>query len=164
MEPLDKIVNTYNPDAPLAEASTIPSAWYTDERIFELEQQSVFSRSWQIAARLDQLSSPGDYVTTEIADEPIVIVRGTDQQLRGFFNVCRHHAAAVMTEPEGNATQTALSLPWLDVFAGRRVERHTRLQRVCNFDRANNGLIPIEIDDVGKMGFGPDYRRHRIAS
>jgi len=49
--------------------------------------------------------NPGDYLTTEIAGEPIVIVRGSDGELRGFFNVCRHHAAAVMTEAEGHATQ-----------------------------------------------------------
>ena len=43
---------------------------------------------------------PGQYVTAELAGEPIVVVRGEDGVLRGFFNVCRHHAAAVMTEPE----------------------------------------------------------------
>ncbi len=96
---LDKIVNTYNPDAPLVQASTIPSAWYTDELIFELEKQTVFSCSWQFGARTDQLERAGDYVTTEIAGEPIVIVRGSDKALRAFFNVCRHHAAAVMTDP-----------------------------------------------------------------
>ncbi len=146
VDPLDKIVNRYNPDAPLAEASTIPSAWYTDKRIFALEQQAVFGRSWQVAARIDQLTNPGDYVTTEIADEPIVIVRGSDQQLRGFFNVCRHHAAAVMTEPEGNATQ--LRCPyhgWTYSLAGD-LKGAPEFAAVCNFDRANNGLIPIQID------------------
>src|SRR5882762_10154329 len=96
---LQAIIDSYNPNAPLAEASTIPSSWYTDQRVFQLEQQTVFSGSWQFAARLDQLREPGQYATTEIAGEPIVIVRGSDGELRGFFNVCRHHAAAVMTEP-----------------------------------------------------------------
>src|SRR5882672_3938106 len=102
---LESIIESYNPDAPLAEAWTIPSTWYTDERVFLLEQETVFSRSWQVAARSDQFSRSGDYVTTEIAGEPIVIVRGSDRELRGFFNVCRHHAAAVMTDSEGHANQ-----------------------------------------------------------
>src|SRR5574341_218568 len=95
---LKQLVNAYDASAPLERASTIPSSWYTDQSIFELEKQTVFSRSWQFAARLDQLTKPGDYVTTDIAGEPVVIVRGSDHKLRAFFNACRHHAAAVMTE------------------------------------------------------------------
>src|SRR4051812_26301472 len=103
LQPLGDIINSYNANAPLAKASTIPSSWYTDARIFQLEQHTVFSQSWQVAARLDQLNQPGDYVTTDIGGEPVVIVRGSDNRIRGFFNVCSHHAAAVMTENEGHA-------------------------------------------------------------
>jgi choline monooxygenase len=102
---LQQIINSYDPDAPLSQASTIPSSWYTNENLFAVETQTVFSNSWQFAARSDQLINPGNYITTEIGGEPIVIVRGNDGELRAFFNVCRHHAAAVMTEPEGCAAQ-----------------------------------------------------------
>src|SRR6266851_4261276 len=74
---LEEIIDSYDPNATLAEASTIPSSWYTDERIFALEQQTVFG-TWQVAARLDQVRDPGRYVTVEIGGEPIVIVRGSD--------------------------------------------------------------------------------------
>ena len=77
----------------------------TRTNAFEVRKQTVFSHSWQFGARVDQLTNAGNYVTTEIAGEPIVIVRGSDGELRAFFNVCRHHAAAVMTEPEGRAPQ-----------------------------------------------------------
>ena len=78
MESLNAIIGSYNPNAPLERASTIPASWYTDQRIFDLERETVFSHSWQIAARLDQCREPGNYVTAEIAGEPIVIVRGSD--------------------------------------------------------------------------------------
>ena len=103
--PLLEIIESYDANAPLEKAWTIPAPWYTDQRIYELELQTVFARSWQMVGRLDQVSEPGQYLTTEIANEPVVIVRGGDNILRGFFNVCRHHAAAVMTEPEGRANQ-----------------------------------------------------------
>ena len=102
---IENIIDSYDPTLPLEQASTIPASWYTDKRVFALEQETVFSNSWHFAARLDQLTSAGDYVTTEIAGEPVVIVRGSDEQIRGFFNACRHHAAAVMTEAAGNAPQ-----------------------------------------------------------
>ncbi len=142
---LEGIIDSYNPAAPLAEASTIPSPWYTDQRIFELEKETVFTRSWQVAARIDQLIKSGDYVTTEIGDEPIVIVRGNDNQLRGFFNVCRHHAAAVMTEREGHANQMRCPYHGWTYSLEGGLKGTPDFNEVCSFDRAENGLIPIQI-------------------
>jgi choline monooxygenase len=142
---LNDIIESYDANAPLAEASTIPAPWYTDERVFELEKQAVFSRSWQLAARLDQLREPGDYVTTEIAAEPIVIVRGADAELRGFFNVCRHHAAAVMTAAEGRATQMRCPYHGWTYSLEGELKGTPDFSGVCNFDRADNGLASVEI-------------------
>jgi choline monooxygenase len=144
-ESLQAIIDSYNASAQLAEASTIPSSWYTDARVYELEQQTVFSGSWQLAARLDQVREPGQYVTTEIAGEPIVIVRGSHRELRGFFNVCRHHAAAVMTEPEGHATQMRCPYHGWTYSLSGELKGTPDFSGVCNFDRAENGLAPVEI-------------------
>jgi choline monooxygenase len=94
---LVELIDRYNPDLPLSRASTIPSSWYLDPRILDLERRTVFSRSWQFAARTDQVRTPGLYVACEVAGEPVAIVRGEDDMVRSFFNVCRHHAAAVVT-------------------------------------------------------------------
>src|SRR5687767_4502383 len=100
---LREILGRYNPNAPLAEAWTIPSCWYTDSRIGELEARTVFSKGWQAVGRADQVEGPGQYIAGEIAREPLLVVRGKDGVLRGFFNVCRHHAAVVAPEPAGTA-------------------------------------------------------------
>jgi choline monooxygenase len=83
-------------------------------------------------------------VTSEIAGEPIVIVRGNDNELRGFFNVCRHHAAAVMTEPEGTAH--SLRCPyhgWTYSLEGE-LRGTPDFAGVSDFDRARNSLVPVE--------------------
>ena len=147
------LISAYDGDNPLAEASTIPSSWYTDPRIFDLEKQTVFSNSWQVAARTDQLTKAGQYVTTEIGDEPIVIVRGSDNHLRGFFNVCRHHAAAVMTEREGHANQMRCPYHGWTYSLEGELKGTPDFSDVCSFDRAENGLIPIEIDVWEKWVF-----------
>src|SRR5262245_21273926 len=102
---LDDLIAAYDPSTPLEEASTIPSSWYVDPDLAELERQAVFSSNWQVGARVEEVDQPGQYVTCDVAGEPIVVVRGSDNTLRGFFNVCRHHAAAVMTEPSGQTLQ-----------------------------------------------------------
>jgi choline monooxygenase len=151
---LADIICSYRRDATLAEASTIPAEWYTDPRVLELERRTVFSRGWQVAARVDQLRQPGHYVACEMpTGEPIVVVRGNDGVLRGFFNVCRHHAAAVVTSPEGSAAQ--LRCPyhgWTYSLEGE-LKGTPEFSGVCDFDRASNGLVPVEIDTWEKWVF-----------
>ncbi len=144
LDTLRQIIDSYDPNAPLEVAWTIPAPWYVDERVMELERRTVLAHSWQLVGRVDQLSEPGQYITAEIAGEPIVAIRGNDNALRGFFNVCRHHAAAVMTEPEGHAHQ--LRCPyhgWTYSLEGE-LKGTPDFAGVCNFDRAANGLVPVE--------------------
>ena len=143
-KPLCEIINSYNSNAPLDKAFTIPASWYTDKRLYELEQQTVFANSWQLVGRMDQVMSPGAYLTSNVAGEPIVVVRGNDGVLRGFFNVCRHHAAAVMTEPHGTSTQ--LRCPyhgWTYSLAGE-LKGTPDFSEVCTFEKAENGLVPVD--------------------
>ena len=142
-----KIAKDYDPRLPLSEASTPPSSWYTDRRIFELEQHAVFSRAWQMLGRTDQVRQPGEYLTGEIAGEPLLAVRGNDKILRGFFNVCRHHAAAVLTKADGKTEN--LRCPyhgWTYSLRGALILT-PEFGGVGNFDRAANGLVPIQVDN-----------------
>lgn len=82
-------------DERLARASTLPSEWYIDPAILEQEKQKVFSRAWQLIGRVEQVKSPGDYFTTSVADEPIIVACGPDEKVRAFSNVCRHRAGPV---------------------------------------------------------------------
>ena len=139
-----EIIATYNPDAHLSEASTPPSSWYTDPRILELEQKTVLSQSWQFVGRTNQLGDPGNYITCDVAGEPIVVVVGNDNVPRGFFNVCRHHAAAVMTKSEGRTEN--LRCPyhgWTYNLEGALILT-PEFGGVANFDRAANGLVPVQ--------------------
>src|SRR4051812_5880717 len=139
-KPLDAVLREYDPTAPLERAYTIPASWYVDPRVAELERRTVFSRTWQLAGRADQLREPGRYVTWELAGEPLVIVRGDDGELRGFFNVCRHHAAAVMTEPEGSAKSLRCPYHGWTYGLDGRLRGTPDFNGVCDFARESNGL------------------------
>ena len=54
------IIDSYDSNAPLEEALTIPASWYTDQNLYNLELQTVFSNSWHFAGRVDQVSEPGN--------------------------------------------------------------------------------------------------------
>lgn len=147
------MIEEYRPDLQLDRASTIPSVWYTDGRIADLERLSVFSGTWQFAARLDQVRNPGDYVTTEVAGEPVVVVRGEDQQLRAFHNVCRHHAAAVMTQPQGRCR--VMQCPyhaWTYALDGS-LKGMPDWEGVQDFDKRDHGLVPIRVETWENFAF-----------
>ena len=56
---VEEILASYDDKAPLSEASTIPAPWYVDPRIAELENLTVFSKTWQVIGRADQVEKPG---------------------------------------------------------------------------------------------------------
>ena len=145
------ILNLYNPNTPLDHAATIPSPWYFDDGIAELENSSVFGRSWQAIGRAAQVEKPGQFLTADVAGEPIVVVRGEDAQLRAFYNVCRHHAAAVVTEPQGCAKQFRCPYHGWTYGIDGALKGMVEFDGVCDFSRANNGLVPMLRRHLGKF-------------
>jgi choline monooxygenase len=147
MEPtLKEILAWYNAAAALPDAHTIPASWYTDPRIAQLELQNVFSRAWQAVGRTEQVEKPGQYVTASVAGEPVVAVHGSDGKLRAFYNVCRHHAMTVMNEPCGHAQHMRCPYHGWTYNLEGELRGMTEFEGVCNFDRAQNGLVPIRVE------------------
>src|SRR6185369_7346544 len=137
---VEQILSSYDEKAPLAEALTIPAPWYVDPRIAELERRTVFSNSWQVVGRADQVAKAGEFVTATVADEPVVVVRGADGQLRGFYNVCRHHAAKVVTEPCGVASILHCPYHGWNYGLDGALKGMPEFEGVKNFERGENGL------------------------
>lgn len=143
--PLEDILADFDETREIALASTIPGSWYTDARVFELEKRAVFGATWQLVGRAEQVAKPGEFVTATVGDEPIVVVRGQDGILRGFFNVCRHHAAAVVTEAAG--CKERLRCPyhgWTYGLDGQ-LRSTPEFEGVRGFQPAENGLVPLAV-------------------
>ena len=143
---LKRLLTLYDDTAPLAEAHTIPAPWYLEPEIEWLEQQDVFGGNWLTVGRTDQVANTGDYFTRELAGEPVVIVRAQDGKLRAFYNVCRHHAAAVAAEPCGHAQSFRCPYHGWNYGLDGSLKGMPEFAGVCNFDRASNGLVPIAVD------------------
>ena len=142
---LNELLDLYKADAPLEEAYTIPAPWYVDARIEEAEREQVFGRNWIAVGRLDQVADEGQFFTIEIAGEPLVIVRGADGELRGFYNVCRHHAAAVANVPCGTVQHLRCPYHGWTYGLDGLLKGAPEFAGVCNFDRGANGLVPVRV-------------------
>ncbi|HMK73350.1 MAG TPA: aromatic ring-hydroxylating dioxygenase subunit alpha [Myxococcaceae bacterium] len=148
---LRETIELFDPSLPLERARTIPGRWYWDPAVAAAERFSVFGDSWQLVARADQLGLPGAFVTADIAGEPVVVVRGEDGALRAFFNVCRHRAACVVTEPEGVTGRLRCRYHgWTYDLAGR-LRGTPEFDGVADFRREDHGLVPLAVDSWGPL-------------
>src|SRR5690349_161818 len=93
----------------LNEASNLPGDCYTSSAWYEREIETIFMREWLCVARATDLAQRGEYVTLDIAGEPVLVVRGEDDAIRAFSNVCRHRASLVAT---GSGTCRAFVCPY----------------------------------------------------
>jgi choline monooxygenase len=142
---VEAILASYNDKAPLSEASTIPAPWYVDPRISDLENLTVFSKAWQVIGRADQVEKPGQFVTSTVAGEPIVAVRGSDGLVRAFYNVCRHHAAKVVTEACGLTSLLHCPYHGWNYGLDGSLKGMPEFDGVKNFERRENGLVPVKV-------------------
>jgi phenylpropionate dioxygenase-like ring-hydroxylating dioxygenase large terminal subunit len=143
-------------DSPAAmtddDAFSLPSWIYSDPDFFELEKQTIFRSSWQLVCHLSDLPKPGDYHTFDFLGESVVAVRGTDDQVRSFHNVCRHRASRLLDGPKGHCggritcpyhawtyalDGRLIAVPHRETFQGLQLEAH--------------GLVPL--DQEVFMGF-----------
>jgi choline monooxygenase len=81
----------------LARAQALPPQYYLGADMLARDQAQVLSRSWQLVAHRDRLTSPGDHVVGQLANTPVLVLRGHDGELRAFPNVCRHRAGPLAT-------------------------------------------------------------------
>jgi len=75
----------------------MPKAYYTDPEILALEREKLFGAEWICLGRADELPQPGDFITFQLCDEPVVAIRGDDGRIRVLSNVCRHRGAIIAT-------------------------------------------------------------------
>ena len=143
---LADLLNLYDASASLKEAFTIPAPWYLDRRIEQAEHEEVFGANWIAVGRIDQVEVEGQFFTVEIAGEPLVVVRGSDGKLRAFFNVCRHHAAAVANVPCGTVQHLRCPYHGWTYGLDGSLKGTPEFAGVCNFDHGVNGLVPVRVE------------------
>ncbi len=91
------------------DAVAMPPSVYTDEGFGERELERIFRREWICVGRAGAVAKPGDYLTCELAGQPIAVVRDRDGELRAFSNVCLHRMSTLL---EGTGNARAIVCPY----------------------------------------------------
>ncbi len=139
-------------DADVARAWTLPSKFYFDPMLAELEVQKVFRRHWQVAVHRSQLAKPGDYLTIELAGEPLLLVCGADGQAHGFSNVCRHRAGPPATGRGSRKVFRCGYHGWTYGLDGALISA-PEFDGVQDFDPAEFSLVRVRVEEWGGLVF-----------
>ena len=134
----------------------LPSEWYTDPALYELEQRRVFGRSWQYAGHLGKVREPGDYFTCQAGRVPIVVVRGKDGELRAFLNICPHRAHPVASGEGNRSSLQCRYHAWTFKLDGV-LSGAPRSEREPDFDKSAHCLTQAQVGCLGELVFvNPD--------
>lgn len=131
----------------------IPGGRYIRQDFYDLEREHVWKRNWLCAGTEEGLREPGEYRLFEKLGVPILLVRGKDGQLRGFYNTCRHRGAPVVRESEGRTTLLRCQYhSWSYGLDGRLIgvpdERDFQ-----GLDKAKRGLLEVRCETWSGLVF-----------
>ena len=91
------------------EARSMPPAFYTSSQFCEIEKASLFHEQWVCLGRTDQIPNSGDYFTANLGSEPLIVVRGQDNEINILSNVCRHRGSLIV---EGTGSSKHFVCPY----------------------------------------------------
>jgi len=116
---------------------------------YERELSRVFSKSWTLIGREDEISKPGDYLSFDSPHSgPVAVCRGNDGKIHAFANVCCHRGAKVLQDTKGTGAKVGLVCPyhaWTYDFNGK-LKWAPGFNKTKNFDETNIRLAPIRVE------------------
>lgn len=136
--------------APLVKS--LEARYYTDPAVFDQETQGLLSRTWQLAGHRGQIPKVGDYFALEVAGQNLFCIRGQDDVIRCFYNVCQHRAHELVT---GSGNTRVVVCPYhawtYELTGGLRAAPNTK--SVPGFDRSAICLTEVRCEDFNGFLF-----------
>lgn len=128
----------------------IEARYYTSPSVFEAEKKGLLASTWQFGCHSSELAEPGCYASFEIAGESLFAVRGSDGQIRVFYNVCQHRAHQLVA---GSGQVKAVVCPyhaWTYELTGQ-LRGGPNINAVEGFDRSSICLSEVRCEEF--LGF-----------
>lgn len=135
-------------DAVDVSSRTVEPVLFSSPAIYEEEQEKIFGKCWLFLGHESQIPEPGNFVTTYMGNDPVILWRGVDGTIRAFLNSCSHRGMTICREDEGKAARfTCPYHGWTFDSQGELIGRP-------NKDRYGEGFDPVEwgLIEVARVG------------
>jgi phenylpropionate dioxygenase-like ring-hydroxylating dioxygenase large terminal subunit len=138
---------------PADDSGLVRKEAYFKPDYIELEKERLWPRAWQMACRVEELAKVGDYVTYDIADESVILIRSAPDRLNAFYNVCRHRGRRLT---RGCGTAERLRCPfhgWQWEIDGRNAAVTRREEWLGLLDDTDLSLKSLKCETWGGFVF-----------
>jgi phenylpropionate dioxygenase-like ring-hydroxylating dioxygenase large terminal subunit len=116
---------------------------FTDPDVYSAEKRMIFGKSWLFLAHESQLPDLGDFITTTMAETPVIVARGADGAIYAHANSCSHRGLPVCRADFGNTKGFVCPYrAWTYSVAGELLAVPQE-RRVGRIDKSRLGLPPV---------------------
>jgi glycine betaine catabolism A len=118
--------------------------------IFAEEQEKIFSKQWLLAGHQNQIPAAGDYIVQQVNGESLIVIRDKNDEVHGFFNVCRHRGTRLLEHRAGEAVcghVPAIQCPyhaWTYGLDGRLIGA-PHMDETPGFDKGDYSLHAVNL-------------------
>jgi Rieske 2Fe-2S family protein len=130
---------------------TLPRELYVSDAAFQFDTQVMLKSVWLYACTAAHVKNPGDFFLFELAHNSIIIVRGRDNEIRAFWNSCRHRGARICLEQRGRTPR--LTCPYHQWTYGLDGKLLAARSMAADFDKKDHGLYPVALENIGGLIF-----------
>ncbi len=131
---------------------TMPARFYRDAGVYEMEKEAIFYNTWHYAGHLSQVREAGQYITTRIHEQDVIIIRDSSGELRAFYNVCQHRGHELLT---GQGKTNLIVCPYhawaYDLDGSLKKARNS--ENVTGFNKCEFALKPVRVEVFCTMVF-----------
>src|SRR6266705_1126270 len=124
---------------------SLPQKYFVSPEIFAEEQKEIFAKQWLLIGHQSQIANSGDYIVQQVNGESLIVIRDKDEEIHGFFNVCRHRGTRLIQDDKGRCA--AIQCPyhaWTYGLDGRLIGA-PHMDEVPGFDKADYPLHPVNL-------------------
>ncbi len=149
-EQFARISDGFSPDP--FNTSSLKAEAYVDPAWHRVDLNEILAKTWQWVCHVEKLRTPGSFVTVEIANRPIAVVRDREGTLRAFYNVCKHRAHHLLS---GEGETTRIMCPyhaWVYKLDGQLV-RAPETENLTGFRTSDICLDQVQVEEFAGFVF-----------
>ena len=131
----------------------LPARYYYDQAVFDKEKSNIFLRSWHLVAHASELRDSGSFVTFELYDQSVLVIRGRDGQIRAFHNVCQHRGNRLVGARCGKMQLLTCAYHAWSYATDGTLKGAPHTEGLKGFDKAKNGLKRVSVETFASFVF-----------
>jgi Rieske 2Fe-2S family protein len=134
-----------------ARAKSLPQKYFVSPDVFAKERSEIFSKQWLLVGHQSQIPAAGDYIVQDVNRESIIVIRDKDEEIRAFYNVCRHRGTRLKEHRAGEASSSGhasiIQCPyhaWTYGLDGRLIGA-PHMDEVPGFSKSDYPMHPLNL-------------------